>query len=92
MVPPRCLHSTPRVTGSLVGKPLLWSLTDGDIEARGVMVDGGASALSPGSPKARWSRAGPVTRLLCHRAVEHCLHMSDRMVIYFFIAASYAPW
>ncbi|XP_020941689.1 monocyte to macrophage differentiation factor 2 isoform X2 [Sus scrofa] len=26
------------------------------------------------------------------RTVEHCLHMSDRMVIYFFIAASYAPW
>ncbi|XP_018588292.1 monocyte to macrophage differentiation factor 2-like isoform X1 [Scleropages formosus] len=26
------------------------------------------------------------------RTVEHCLHMCDRMVIYFFIAASYAPW
>ncbi|NXS25279.1 PAQRA factor, partial [Mystacornis crossleyi] len=26
------------------------------------------------------------------RTVEHCLHMFDRMVIYFFIAASYAPW
>ncbi|KAL0608132.1 Monocyte to macrophage differentiation factor 2 [Plecturocebus cupreus] len=32
-------------------------------------------------------------RLLCRpRMVEHCLHMFDRMVIYFFIAASYAPW
>lgn len=26
------------------------------------------------------------------RTVEHSLHMFDRMVIYFFIAASYAPW
>ncbi|MGH0163251.1 UNVERIFIED_CONTAM: hypothetical protein FKN15_064738 [Acipenser sinensis] len=26
------------------------------------------------------------------RNVEHCFHMCDRMVIYFFIAASYAPW
>ncbi|KAF6082117.1 monocyte to macrophage differentiation associated 2 [Phyllostomus discolor] len=26
------------------------------------------------------------------RMVEHCLHMCDRMTIYFFIAASYAPW
>lgn len=26
------------------------------------------------------------------RTVEHTLHMFDRMVIYFFIAASYAPW
>ncbi|XP_029857914.1 monocyte to macrophage differentiation factor 2 isoform X1 [Aquila chrysaetos chrysaetos] len=26
------------------------------------------------------------------RTMEHCLHMFDRMVIYFFIAASYAPW
>ncbi|KAF6095475.1 monocyte to macrophage differentiation associated [Phyllostomus discolor] len=25
------------------------------------------------------------------RTVEHCFHMCDRMVIYFFIAASYAP-
>lgn len=36
-----------------------------------------------------------VTRLsvcLSHRTMEHCLHMFDRMVIYFFIAASYAPW
>lgn len=29
---------------------------------------------------------------LSRRTVEHCLHMFDRMVIYFFIAASYAPW
>ncbi|KAJ1096481.1 hypothetical protein NDU88_001621 [Pleurodeles waltl] len=26
------------------------------------------------------------------RTVEHCLHMFDRMTIYFFIAASYTPW
>ncbi|MBN3277565.1 PAQRA factor, partial [Polyodon spathula] len=26
------------------------------------------------------------------RGVEHCFHMCDRMVIYFFIAASYTPW
>ncbi|XP_056672537.1 monocyte to macrophage differentiation factor isoform X5 [Monodelphis domestica] len=26
------------------------------------------------------------------RTMEHCFHMCDRMVIYFFIAASYAPW
>ncbi|XP_018589901.1 monocyte to macrophage differentiation factor isoform X5 [Scleropages formosus] len=26
------------------------------------------------------------------RAVEHCFHMCDRVVIYFFIAASYTPW
>ncbi|XP_051792263.1 monocyte to macrophage differentiation factor isoform X2 [Erpetoichthys calabaricus] len=26
------------------------------------------------------------------RMMEHCFHMCDRMVIYFFIAASYAPW
>ncbi|ELR48972.1 Monocyte to macrophage differentiation protein, partial [Bos mutus] len=26
------------------------------------------------------------------RTVEHWFHMCDRMVIYFFIAASYAPW
>ncbi|MEQ2173130.1 Monocyte to macrophage differentiation factor 2 [Goodea atripinnis] len=26
------------------------------------------------------------------RSMEQCFHMCDRMVIYFFIAASYAPW
>ncbi|KAJ3601692.1 hypothetical protein NHX12_032659 [Muraenolepis orangiensis] len=26
------------------------------------------------------------------RSVEHCVHMCDRVVIYFFIAASYTPW
>uniref|UniRef100_A0A3Q0RVF5 Monocyte to macrophage differentiation-associated n=1 Tax=Amphilophus citrinellus TaxID=61819 RepID=A0A3Q0RVF5_AMPCI len=26
------------------------------------------------------------------RSVEHCFHMCDRVVIYFFIAASYSPW
>uniref|UniRef100_A0A4W5MXL3 Monocyte to macrophage differentiation-associated n=1 Tax=Hucho hucho TaxID=62062 RepID=A0A4W5MXL3_9TELE len=26
------------------------------------------------------------------RSVEHCFHMCDRVVIYFFIAASYTPW
>ncbi|RXN09528.1 monocyte to macrophage differentiation factor-like isoform X1 [Labeo rohita] len=26
------------------------------------------------------------------RTVEHCFHMCDRVVIYFFIAASYTPW
>uniref|UniRef100_A0A674CHI0 Monocyte to macrophage differentiation associated 2 n=1 Tax=Salmo trutta TaxID=8032 RepID=A0A674CHI0_SALTR len=30
--------------------------------------------------------------LYLSRSVEHCFHMCDRMVIYFFIAASYAPW
>ncbi|NWY73034.1 PAQRA factor, partial [Erithacus rubecula] len=39
----------------------------------------------PGAPSA-------VTICLSCRTVEHCLHMFDRMVIYFFIAASYAPW
>lgn len=29
---------------------------------------------------------------VCFRAVEHCFHMCDRVVIYFFIAASYTPW
>ncbi|XP_014373560.1 PREDICTED: monocyte to macrophage differentiation factor isoform X2 [Crocodylus porosus] len=26
------------------------------------------------------------------RTMEHCFHMCDRMMIYVFIAASYAPW
>ncbi|ETE59806.1 Monocyte to macrophage differentiation protein, partial [Ophiophagus hannah] len=26
------------------------------------------------------------------RTMEHCFHMCDRMMIYIFIAASYAPW
>ncbi|XP_039534085.1 monocyte to macrophage differentiation factor isoform X5 [Pimephales promelas] len=26
------------------------------------------------------------------RSMEHCFHMCDRVVIYFFIAASYTPW
>ncbi|XP_007904332.1 monocyte to macrophage differentiation factor 2 isoform X3 [Callorhinchus milii] len=26
------------------------------------------------------------------RTMEHCFHMFDRIVIYFFIAASYSPW
>ncbi|XP_026077614.1 monocyte to macrophage differentiation factor-like isoform X3 [Carassius auratus] len=26
------------------------------------------------------------------RTMEHCFHMCDRVVIYFFIAASYTPW
>jgi len=30
--------------------------------------------------------------LMCCRSVEHCFHMCDRVVIYFFIAASYTPW
>lgn len=29
---------------------------------------------------------------VCFRSVEHCFHMCDRVVIYFFIAASYTPW
>lgn len=31
-------------------------------------------------------------RVVCFRSVEHCFHMCDRVVIYFFIAASYTPW
>lgn len=30
--------------------------------------------------------------VVCFRSVEHCFHMCDRVVIYFFIAASYTPW
>ena len=30
--------------------------------------------------------------LFCFRSVEQCFHMCDRVVIYFFIAASYTPW
>lgn len=44
----------------------------------------------PGCGKARGCWA--LTRPLHPRTVEHSLHMFDRMVIYFFIAASYAPW
>lgn len=33
-----------------------------------------------------------ITEHVCFRSVEHCFHMCDRVVIYFFIAASYTPW
>ncbi|MBN3300606.1 PAQRB factor, partial [Amia calva] len=39
------------------------------------------------------SNHNPFTNYNLHnKSVEHCFHMCDRMVIYFFIAASYTPW
>ena len=43
-------------------------------------------------PKAPGAAGCDPSVCLSRRTVEHCLHMFDRMVIYFFIAASYAPW
>ena len=89
MGPPSCLCSAAREPG--------WRATAlvthgwGHCSPGGLWLDGGALALSLGIPQA-CLRGAARDRLLCRRTVEHCLHMSDRMVIYFFIAASYAPW
>ncbi|XP_070213391.1 monocyte to macrophage differentiation factor isoform X3 [Bos mutus] len=39
-----------------------------------------------------WQLFEQITQNHWFRTVEHWFHMCDRMVIYFFIAASYAPW
>uniref|UniRef100_F7F802 Monocyte to macrophage differentiation associated 2 n=1 Tax=Monodelphis domestica TaxID=13616 RepID=F7F802_MONDO len=74
---------------SILGSSNLYFLSDDDWETISAWIYGfglcGLFVVSTVFHTISWKK-----RHL--RMVEHCLHMFDRMVIYFFIAASYAPW
>uniref|UniRef100_A0A4W2E736 Ras-associating and dilute domain-containing protein n=1 Tax=Bos indicus x Bos taurus TaxID=30522 RepID=A0A4W2E736_BOBOX len=74
---------------SILGSSNLYFLSDDDWEAISAWIYGlglcGLFVVSTVFHTISWKKSHL-------RTVEHCLHMSDRMVIYFFIAASYAPW
>ncbi|XP_040087604.1 monocyte to macrophage differentiation factor 2 isoform X1 [Oryx dammah] len=74
---------------SILGSSNLYFLSDDNWEAISAWIYGlglcGLFVVSTVFHTVSWKKSHL-------RMVEHCLHMSDRMVIYFFIAASYAPW
>ncbi|XP_066868703.1 monocyte to macrophage differentiation factor 2 isoform X6 [Kogia breviceps] len=74
---------------SILGSSNLYFLSDDDWETISAWIYGlglcGLFLVSTVFHTVSWKKSHL-------RTVEHCLHMSDRMVIYFFIAASYAPW
>ncbi|XP_043415524.1 monocyte to macrophage differentiation factor 2 isoform X3 [Prionailurus bengalensis] len=74
---------------SILGSSNLYFLSDDDWETISAWIYGlglcGLFVVSTVFHTISWKK-----RHL--RMVERCLHMFDRMVIYFFIAASYAPW
>ncbi|XP_037670938.1 monocyte to macrophage differentiation factor 2 isoform X8 [Choloepus didactylus] len=74
---------------SILGSSNLYILSDDDWEVISAWIYGfglcGLFVVSTVFHTIAWRKSHL-------RMVEHCLHMSDRMVIYFFIAASYAPW
>ncbi|XP_048847909.1 monocyte to macrophage differentiation factor 2-like isoform X1 [Brienomyrus brachyistius] len=74
---------------SILGSSLLHFLSDNQWEAVTAWIYGlglsGLFIVSTVFHTISW-------KMSHFRTAEHCLHMCDRMVIYFFIAASYAPW
>ncbi|XP_035972442.1 monocyte to macrophage differentiation factor 2 isoform X3 [Halichoerus grypus] len=74
---------------SILGSSNLYFLSDDDWETISAWIYGlglcGLFVVSTVFHTISWKKSHL-------RMVEHCLHMFDRMVIYFFIAASYAPW
>ncbi|XP_014651093.1 PREDICTED: monocyte to macrophage differentiation factor 2 [Ceratotherium simum simum] len=74
---------------SILGSSNLYFLSDDDWETISAWIYGlglcGLFVVSTVFHTISWKKSHL-------RMVEHCLHMSDRMAIYFFIAASYAPW
>ncbi|KAM5228451.1 LOW QUALITY PROTEIN: ras-associating and dilute domain-containing protein [Ctenodactylus gundi] len=74
---------------SILGGSNLYFLSDDDWETISAWIYGlglcGLFVVSTVFHTVSWKKSHL-------RTVEHCLHMVDRMVIYFFIAASYAPW
>ncbi|XP_035573484.1 ras-associating and dilute domain-containing protein isoform X8 [Canis lupus dingo] len=74
---------------SILGSSNLYLLSDDDWETISAWIYGlglcGLFVVSTVFHTISWKKSHL-------RMVEHCLHMFDRMVIYFFIAASYAPW
>ncbi|XP_039216335.1 monocyte to macrophage differentiation factor 2 isoform X1 [Crotalus tigris] len=77
------------IVPSILGSSVLYLLSDNQWETISAWIYGfglsGLFIVSTTFHTISWKK-----RHL--RTVEHCLHMFDRMVIYFFIAASYAPW
>uniref|UniRef100_A0A2K6V0M7 Monocyte to macrophage differentiation associated 2 n=1 Tax=Saimiri boliviensis boliviensis TaxID=39432 RepID=A0A2K6V0M7_SAIBB len=73
---------------SILGSSNLYFLSDDDWETISAWIYGfglcGLFVVSTVFHTISWKKSHL-------RMVEHCLHMFDRMVIYFFIAASYAP-